>query len=91
MNKIEMIEKFQNLKDNVSDTISDLEDMKNELTSMISELEVEIEQKKIKGATLDQDDFSTKKYYKDGLKSSDDKKIPKDDLTERAFYRGYNG
>ena len=87
MNKVEMIESLQAFKDKVSDLISELEDMRNDFTSEISQLEKDVEDQNVKGAKLDSDDFKSSSY----LKSDDDMKIPKDDMKERAFYKGYYG
>jgi len=87
MNKIEHIEALQDMKTNISNTISDLEDMRNDLTSEISILEKSVEDQNVKGGKLDSDDFDSSDY----LKSADDRTIPKDDMKERAFYKGYYG
>lgn len=82
-----MIEILQTFKDKVSDHISELEDMRNDLTSEISLLEKSVEDQNVKGAKLGSDDFDSSEY----LKSDDDMNIPKDDMKERAFYKGYYG
>ena len=82
-----MIESLQSFKDKVSDLISELEDMRNDFTSEISQLEKDVEDQNVKGAKLDSDDFKSSSY----LKSDDDMNIPKDDMKERAFYKGYYG
>ena len=51
------------------------------------QLEKDVEDQNVKGAKLDSDDFESSSY----LKSDDDMKIPKDDMKERAFYKGYYG